>query len=334
MDFRMENIRKFISYPGEGKGRSGTIIGAKRMVRKTGMFVLLCFLCLLAAGCGQTSETEQSGYQIWYMNKEETRLDCEYKELQAKNTEGLLKEALELLRERPEDDLHKPVLPDNVRIEGYEIEHNQLYLNFSIEYMDMPKVYEVLCRAALVRTLCQIPDIDYIGFRVDGQPLMDLKGKAVGLMNEEQFIENAGEEINAYRTADLTLYYTNEAGNQLVTQRVPMEYNSNISVEKLIVERLIAGPPYEGVYPTIPENTKLVSVSVRDGICYVNLDEGFLQTGYNVTESIPVYSIVNSLIQNTDAQKVQISINGETNRIFRESISFDTIFEKNEELVE
>ncbi len=53
-----------------------------------------------------------------------------------------------------------------------------------------------------------------------------------------------------------------------------------------------------------------------------------------MTESIPIYSIVNSLIRNTDAQKVQISIDGETNRIFRESISFDTIFERNEELVE
>lgn len=198
----------------------------------------------------------------------------------------------------------------------------------------MPRVYEVLCRAAVVRTMCQLPEIDYVGFRVADQPLMDLRGKAVGLMNEEQFIENAGEEINAWRTADLTLYYTNETGNKLVTQRVPMEYNSNISLEKLIVERLIAGPPYEGAYPTIPANTKLVSVTVRDGICYVTLDEGFLETGYNVTESIPVYSIVNSLVQNTDAQKVQISINGETNQLFRESISFDTIFERNEELVE
>lgn len=296
--------------------------------------LLLGLLCLLASGCGGTGEEETGGYQIWYMNQGETRLTSENKELQAKNTEGLLKEALELMREKPEDEDYKPVLPENVRIESYAIEHNQLYLNFSAEYLDMSRVYEVLCRAAVVRTLCQLPEIDYVGFRVEDQPLMDLRGKAVGLMNEEQFIENAGEEINAYRTADLTLYYTNETGDKLVAQRVPLEYNSNISLEKLIVERLIAGPPYEGAYPTIPANTKLVSVSVRDGVCYVTLDEGFLETGYNVTESIPIYSIVNSLVRNTDAQKVQISINGETNRLFRESISFDTIFERNEDLIE
>lgn len=297
-------------------------------------FLLGVLLCLGMAGCSGQNEEEESGYRIWYINKDETRLAYEYREMRAENTEGLLNEALEFLREEPEDENYKPPLPEDVRIESYEIEHNQLYLNFSVEYMDMLKVYEVLCRAALVRTLCQIPEIDYIGFRVADQPLMDLRGKAIGLMNEDQFIENAGEEINAYRTADLTLYYTNETGDKLVSQRVPMEYNSNISLEKLIVERLIDGPPYEGAYPTIPANTRLVSVSVRDGICYVNLDAGFLETGYNVAESIPIYSIVNSLIRNTDAQKVQISIDGETNRIFRESISFDTIFERNEELVE
>ena len=283
-------------------------------------FLLGVLLCLGMAGCSGQNEEEESGYRIWYINKDETRLAYEYREMRAENTEGLLNEALEFLREEPEDENYKPPLPEDVRIESYEIEHNQLYLNFSVEYMDMLKVYEVLCRAALVRTLCQIPEIDYIGFRVADQPLMDLRGKAIGLMNEDQFIENAGEEINAYRTADLTLYYTNETGDKLVSQRVPMEYNSNISLEKLIVERLIDGPPYEGAYPTIPANTRLVSVSVRDGICYVNLDAGFLETGYNVTESIPIYSIVNSLIRNTDAQKVQIS--------------FDTIFERNEELVE
>jgi len=53
-----------------------------------------------------------------------------------------------------------------------------------------------------------------------------------------------------------------------------------------------------------------------------------------VAEGVPVYSIVNSLIENTSVTGVQISINGETNRVFRGTISFDTIFEKNEDMIE
>ena len=298
------------------------------------LWILLLAIPLLMAGCRKQQQVDESGYQIWYINQDETCLKYENKELQSKNEEGLLREMMEVMRETPTDDELKPVIPEDVELLDFDFEHNQLYLDFSPEYKKMPKVYEVLCRAAIVRTLGQIDGVEYVDFQVNGEPLTDLEGKEIGLMNEDQFIENAGEEINAYKTADLTLYFSNKAGDKLVEQRVAMEYNSNISLEKLIVEQLIAGPQYEGAYPTIPSETKLLNISIKDKICYVNLDEGFLGTGYNVIESIPVYSIVNSLIENTDAQKVQISINGETNRMFRESINFDTIFEKNEGLIE
>ena len=298
------------------------------------LWILLLEIPLLMAGCRKQQQVDESGYRIWYINQDETCLKYENKELQSKNEEGLLREMMEVMRETPTDDELKPVIPEDVELLDFDFEHNQLYLDFSPEYKKMPKVYEVLCRAAIVRTLGQIDGVEYVDFQVNGEPLTDLEGKEIGLMNEDQFIENAGEEINAYKTADLTLYFANKAGDKLVGQRVAMEYNSNISLEKLIVEQLIAGPPFEGAYPTIPSETKLLNISIKDNICYVNLDEGFLGTGYNVIESIPVYSIVNSLIENTDAQKVQISINGETNRMFRESINFDTIFEKNEGLIE
>ena len=298
------------------------------------LWILLLAIPLLMAGCRKQQQVDESGYRIWYINQDETCLKYENKELQSKNEEGLLREMMEVMRETPTDDELKPVIPEDVTLLDFDFEHNQLYLDFSPEYKKMPKVYEVLCRAAIVRTMGQIDGVEYVDFQVNGEPLTDLEGKEIGLMNEDQFIENAGEEINAYKTADLTLYFANKAGDKLVGQRVAMEYNSNISLEKLIVEQLIAGPPFEGAYPTIPSETKLLNISIKDKICYVNLDEGFLGTGYNVIESIPVYSIVNSLIENTDAQKVQISINGESNRMFRESINFDTIFEKNEGLIE
>lgn len=302
---------------------------------KKWMRVFLLLLGILGlTGCRQRTQEEESGYKIWYMNQDENKLDYEYRELQAANTDGQIKELLELVREAPESEKLKPVLPEDVRVEGCDLENQQLSLNFSTEYQNMQKVYEVLCRAALVRTFCQLPDVEYVEFKIEGEPLMDTYGRNIGMMNEDQFIENPGEEINSYKTADLTLYYTNETGDKLVAQRVVMDYNSNISLEKLIVERLIAGPPFEGAYPVIPAETKLVSISIKDKICYVNLDEGFLETGYNVAESIPVYSIVNSIIDNTEARRVQISINGETNRVYRESINFNTIFEKNEELIE
>ena len=56
--------------------------------------------------------------------------------------------------------------------------------------------------------------------------------------------------------------------------------------------------------------------------------------GYDVLEAIPVYSIVNSLTEIAGVSKVQILINGETNLTYRESIRFDTIFERNLDMME
>ena len=198
------------------------------------LWILLLAIPLLMAGCRKQQQVDESGYQIWYINQDETCLKYENKELQSKNEEGLLREMMEVMRETPTDDELKPVIPEDVELLDFDFEHNQLYLDFSPEYKKMPKVYEVLCRAAIVRTLGQIDGVEYVDFQVNGEPLTDLEGKEIGLMNEDQFIENAGEEINAYKTADLTLYFSNKAGDKLVEQRVAMEYNSNISLEKLI----------------------------------------------------------------------------------------------------
>ena len=297
------------------------------------LWILLLAIPLLMAGCRKQQQVDESGYQIWYINQDETCLKYENKELQSKNEEGLLREMMEVMRETPTDDELKPVNPEDVELLDFDFEHNQLYLDFSPEYKKMPKVYEVLCRAAIVRTMGQIDGVEYVDFQVNGEPLTDLEGKEIGLMNEDQFIENAGEEINAYKTADLTLYFANKAGDKLVGQRVAMEYNSNISLEKLIVEQLIAGPPFEGAYPTIPSETKLLNISIKDNICYVNLDSSFLTVVNNVSTEVAVYSIVNSLVELDNINKVQILVNGEvpstfSNSTFERNLDYVTTLEQ------
>ncbi|MCC8162517.1 MAG: GerMN domain-containing protein [Lachnospiraceae bacterium] len=303
------------------------------MKKRVWRFVLLC-AALLLAGCSERREDEESGYKIWYLNQDETSISYEYRELQAKTTEGMVSEMLELLQEDPVDEELVSALPEEVRVLDSTLEGSRLSLDFSGEYSAMEKTREVLGRAAYVRTFCQLQGVEYVSFLVDGESLTDTNGVLIGYMNDEQFIESAGEESTVYKTAELTLYFTNEAGDELVAEQVTMEYNSNISLEKLIVEELISGPISEGLYPMIPPETKLISISIKDGICYVNLDETFLESVYNVAEAVPIYAIVNSIVDNTDAEQVQISINGETNQLFRETISFNTIFEKNEELIE
>ena len=155
-------------------------------------------------------------------------------------------------------------------------------------------------------------------------------------MTADLFIDNAGNEINAYEKTRLLLYFTNEDGERLIgVQTKPVVYSSNISMEKLVVERLIAGPDAENeeLYPVINPATKVLGVTVKDGTCYVNLDNGFLTQTYNVSAEVQIYSIVNSLVELSNINKVQIAVNGNTDMIFREKISLSNVFDRNLDLV-
>ena len=67
----------------------------------------------------------------------------------------------------------------------------------------------------------------------------------------------------------------------------------------------------EGLYPSINPSTKIVNVMTKDGICYVNLDENFLTVVNNVSTDLSIYAIVNSLVELSNINRVQILINGE-----------------------
>ncbi len=178
--------------------------------------------------------------------------------------------------------------------------------------------------------MTQLPGVERVAFTVKGEQLTDGTGAAVGIMTADSFIENAGNEINAYEKVNLRLYFANETGDRLVEEnRRNVVYNSNISLEKLVVEKLVEGPAAEGAYPTINPMTKIISVTVQDGTCYVNLNNDFLSQPYNVASDVTIYSITNSLVELPNVNRVQISINGETNLSYRENMSLNTVYERN-----
>ena len=77
----------------------------------------------------------------------------------------------------------------------------------------------------------------------------------------------------------------------------------------------------------------MIGVTVRDGICYVNFDEAFLTQVYNVTPDVVIYSITNSLVELTSVNRVQISIDGQTDLIFRETFNLANVYERNLDLI-
>lgn len=295
----------------------------------TGMLALFC-----ACGSGENGQ-KGTAYQIYYVNNEETKIIPREYRSETTDEESLLKELLEQLAMISERLEYETPLAKEFTLTGHTLDNGLLTLDFDERYKDLRGTREVLVRASIVRTMTQLKQVEQVAFTVKGEQLMNQAGTAIGVMNAESFIENAGNEINAYEKVDLRLYFANESGDYLVEEhRRNVVYNSNISLEKLVVEKLVEGPMETGVYPTINPSTKVLSVTVKDGICYVNLSSEFLNQPYNVTSDVTIYSITNSLAELSNVNKVQISVEGNTNISYRERLSLNNVFERDLDMLE
>lgn len=291
---------------------------------------LTLFLCLLfMAACGQEKRQGENAYQVYYVSSSETKVEMHSYEMQGTSYEERLEELLGYLAENPDKLEYKAPLSYGFTIKGITLDEGRMVIDMDAAYKQLPVITEILVRAAIVRTLTQLPEVDYIGFTVEGEQFYDGNGMRVGWMNSALFIDNDGNEINTYELARIKLYFADESGTKLIATYREKHYSTNTPKERFVVEELIAGPGQtEGLYPSINPGTKIINVMTKDGICYVNLDENFLTVVNNVPTQTAVYSIVNSLIELSGINKVQILVNGEVPASFSNSV-----YERNLDIV-
>ncbi len=298
------------------------------------LWAVLLTLVLLSGmtGCAR-EEKEDSGLLLYYLNEDLSSLSTLSYQLEDGKSKADLSpqemadDMLEQLATSSGD--VRSIAPiQNFTVTGTTLQNGTLTVFLSSDYEELETVREILTRAALVNTLCQIDGVDSVSFLCGDHPLTNEDGSVVTAMNSDMFIFNSGKEIMNYEKVRLHLYFANEDGDQLVDTYRNVVYNSNISMERLVVEQVLKGPNSDVVFPTLNPAAKVLSVTTRDGVCYVNLDQAFLTEPYGVTSQVAIYSLVNSLTELSLVSAVQITIEGKTGKAFMDS-SLSSAFERN-----
>lgn len=128
--------------------------------------------------------------------------------------------------------------------------------------------------------------------------------------------KNSGEpDISAQPLQEMeqvTLYFGDKDAMYLVPENRTVDQKDG-TLEAAVVEELVKGPEKEGSIPTVPEGTKVLSVTVVNRVAYVNFSKEF-QTkhwGGSAGEIMTIYSVVNTLTELPGVEKVQFLLEGD-----------------------
>jgi len=122
----------------------------------------------------------------------------------------------------------------------------------------------------------------------------------------EPLSQEAGEE-----TRELVLYFSDEQAMYLIPEKRQVAVQAD-NVGEAVVKELIKGPDSHLLKRTLPEETRLLSLSVRQETAYVDFSKEIKNSNYagSAGEIALVYSVVNSLAEVPGITKVQFLVEG------------------------
>jgi len=117
-------------------------------------------------------------------------------------------------------------------------------------------------------------------------------------------------------TVEVTLYFSDDQAEFLVPEKreVTIEKQSDELLARRVVEELIAGPESKELQPTIPAESRVLSVNINDRIASVDFSNEIKSKhpGGSAGETMTIFSLVNSLTEIDSIEKVQLLIEGQT----------------------
>lgn len=281
------------------------------------MCVIICMSVMILACCTQnkSSEVPQKSYEaaLYFANEQYNNITVEKRVISYGENEILAQKVVLALLDGPNEVTCKRIIPENTKLLGFRTDGVNVHVDFSGEfnnyYGENKKTQELVSRYSVVKTLCELPGVDRVEIMVNGSPVLGDSGNAIGLISENDLIFSENENTTQKY---VTLYFADEMGENLTPVRRRAQLVDN-SMEKTVLKELINGPLQEKCYATIPNGVEVLSVETKEGICFVNFSKEFAYNigGGSSASTMAIYSVVNSLTELDDIEKVQFLIDGE-----------------------
>ena len=312
----------------------------KSIIKKALLAAFLAVLCFAAVSCGGSGA--EGGYTLYYTTAKASKLIPYSYEGKSSGRLELAKEFFESMLNVSEEQAVS-IIPSGVTIKdlGFSGDILVLDLEGSLEGESAGRL--LMFYSGAVRAAAQLEKVSGLQINLNGTSVTDSNGTVMGILRTSRFVNNAVDDPEDYRESEVNMYFGNAAGDRLIKVKVPIAYRSSTAIERAVLEKLIAGPATSGAI--LPEGTRLTAVipsgmtvlgiNIKDGVCYVNIDDKLIKEPATPHDDAAVYSIVNTLMELESVNSVQITVNGVSEiSMPMGQISFTQPFAYNEMLVE
>lgn len=309
-----------------------------KQIKKSILLLLSLLLAFSIVGCTSSQAVSEGPAtpSIYFFDTAKNKLFSENLDvsfLEQQTEDDQIRFILEALAAGPKITTLPTVVELPIRSANHD--GNKVNIDFETRYNELNSVQRIAARAMLVESLCELDFIEGVVFSIKGVPMTGANGKEIGLVKPGDLLTGVLDPNQATSKPIVTLYFASEDGTMLVPEQRRIELNSSVQQEKTIIEELIKGPQTEGLLPTMPAETIVKDVTVKDGICQVDLSFDLKSKFFTTPESkyIMIYSIVNTLTESSKINKVAFLVDGKKDIEFTKDIDLRETFVRDNKII-
>ncbi len=271
--------------------------------------IFLCSILLAAAGCGRDIG-ERRSCDLYFLNSEKTAMVKETRNI-PDNTKDELAFAVQGLIAGPSEIENVRTIPEGTELLSISVKDKIATVDFNNKFDEGTNIEKLWSRYTLVLTLCEFDGIEKVKIFTEGKELMGISsGEPLPALGKGDIVTDSSQIHNDKTT--LTLYFGDSNVMYLVAESRQVEIKEGEKKEKVVVEELLKGPKNEKLIALFKPEVKVLSAETKEGVCFVNFsaDLSSKLSGGSALELLLVYSVVNSLCELKDVDKVQFLIEG------------------------
>lgn len=308
---------------------------------KAAVIIIACAIAL-AAMCiiGHLALTDNSGatantgeaVSLYFLDSTKTKLVSETVGIEHSDERSALEAIVNLLIQGPKDSVEKKrAIPAETKLLSVTTEDGIATVDFSGAFYGATDLDNSLAAATVVKTFCETGIVSKVKILVEGQELIDSNKIPFGALGSDDIVDGVSQTKSS--NLSIELYFADKSGTYLQAEQRSVPQSDKEPIEKIVINELMNGSRNDGLR-LIPVEAKLLSVEVKDGVCFVNFSKDFVEkrTAGSSAELMTIYSIVNTLTKLDTIDKVQFLIEGQKVETFGEMV-FDEPFTQNDSLL-